>query len=397
MTGFLYRIKHKFSEYYGILIRALVSVHRRNNYLIVYGGALDLFIDNAKHLFILNHKALPEYQHVWLTKKDDVVQRLRNMGFKVERSDSRKGRRLLYQAGIVIYDNDINDFANYDLSEGALRFELWHAVQGVKYIGKIKSDPPQPYIQELNFKEKYIKKHLFGDYALATSTSLKSVMSAAFEVPIDNSVVADQQRSHTLFMTSEELDNFVEKYESVEGQQVFYELKKETRKKIIYMPTFRDADPGYIYKAIPDWEAFNSFLYKNDLVLYLKVHRVTPLPQGFAFSNIKVLDNGLDIYPLLPLFDRLITDYSSIMYEFALLRKPIIIYDYDLDDYATESRHVFKSFIELLKVLSEAKNYKDLERLILTRDSEIKQIPLDNYFDCPGDYSCIYDLIKSRL
>jgi CDP-glycerol glycerophosphotransferase len=298
---------------------------------------------------------------------------------------------------MVIYDYRIDEFACHELLEGAVRFELWHGVNAVKKVGQIRTDSPEPYVITSAFHYKYIHDHIFGDYVLAPSRSLSNVMSAAFHVPLKNIIISDQPRCHTLYMTKMELDDFVVKYEDAIGVRMYKELKAESRQKVIYMPTFRDANPKYIYKAIPDWDEFNSFLKTNNIVLYLKVHRVTPLPTGLGYSNIQILDNSLDIYPLLPLFDRLITDYSSIMFDFALMHKPVIIYDFDIEEYATKSRYVFKGFIELLKSLSEAKNYQELTSLMLTSDASIKPFPTSRYYDCPGDISSIINFITTRL
>ena len=46
-----FRVKRKILNIKSNLLRAIVSLHKRDNNLIVYGGALDLFIDNAKHLY----------------------------------------------------------------------------------------------------------------------------------------------------------------------------------------------------------------------------------------------------------------------------------------------------------------------------------------------------------
>lgn len=374
-------------------MRALISIHKRDKSLIVYGGALDLFIDNVKHLFILNQKALPEYRHVWLTRSNIVLKRIKEMGFEAIMSNTREGQRLLYRAGMVIYDNRIDEFANHELSEGAVRLELWHGVTCVKMIGSIHTDSPEPYVISSKFKEKFIQNHIYGDYVLATSHKLRNTMSAAFQIPVEKTIVADQPRNHVLYMNSQELDSFVEKFEDFDGKKLYNELKSETRQKVIYMPTFRDANPNYIFEAIPDWNEFNCFLRENDIVFYLKVHRITPLPTNLNYSNIRVIDNGLDIYPILPLFDRLVTDYSSIMFDYSLIEKPIIIYDFDLDEYAHKSRNVFVSFYNLLEGLSEAKTYRDLKRLLLVSDSDIKVLPFSDYYDCPGDRKAIYDFI----
>ena len=381
------RFKRKIIEYYLVLLRAIISTHKRDKKLIVYGGALDLFIDNAKHLFIINNQSMPQYRHVWLTRSNEVLERVRSLGFEAELSDSKIGRNILYHAGMVIYDNRIDEFASHNLASGAIRFNLWHGIPG-KRIGLIKTDPPKPYSLQSAFKYKYLMKHTYGDYVLTTSKNMVATMSAAFEVLSKDIIVSDQPRNHVFYMTPQELDGFLGKYGDEKEKRLYNELKNEKRQKVIYMPTFRDADPEYIYKAIPDWDDFNSFLGCNNIVLYLKVHRVTPLPQGLNYSNIRVIDNSLDIYPILPLFDRLITDYSSIMFDYALMRKPIIIYDYDLESYVANSRNVFKSFRNLLKKLSEAKGYDELKRLMTKIDSTIERFPL------LGRFTCVTSIIK---
>ena len=51
------------------------------------------------------------------------------------------------------------------------------------------------------------------------------------------------------------------------------------------------------------------------------------------FSNIKFYTTQGDIYPVLKYIDILITDYSSIAYDFLLLDRPIIFFDYDREIY----------------------------------------------------------------
>lgn len=49
------------------------------------------------------------------------------------------------------------------------------------------------------------------------------------------------------------------------------------------------------------------------------------------------MDKRLDIYPLLPFVDVLITDYSSIYYDFLLLNKGILLYPFDKERFIENS------------------------------------------------------------
>lgn len=160
------------------------------------------------------------------------------------------------------------------------------------------------------------------------------------------------------------------------------------------MPTFRDKKPNYIDEAIPNWKELDEVLKKNNNILYLKVHRMTPTPKGEALSNIVILDNSLDIYPLLPLFDCLISDYSSIMSDFGLLKRPVVLYAYDLDDYISHSRPVFKRFWDVYERLSILKSFDDLKSLISNKELPASYFPVDTYYDCPQDIEATKRLIE---
>ncbi|HZK61167.1 MAG TPA: CDP-glycerol glycerophosphotransferase family protein, partial [Anaerovoracaceae bacterium] len=55
-------------------------------------------------------------------------------------------------------------------------------------------------------------------------------------------------------------------------------------------------------------------------------------------KNIIFLPNGFDIYEILSLCDILITDYSSIFFDFLPFNRPIVFYPYDLKTYQTSAR-----------------------------------------------------------
>src|SRR5690606_23122718 len=104
-------------------------------------------------------------------------------------------------------------------------------------------------------------------------------------------------------------------------------LDADGARTILYAPTWRDgaADPA---APTPDqWDAIAVWLEQNDAVLYLRAH---PLGAGdyaagpARSSRIRMLgsDRVRDVNAVLPEFDVLLTDYSSIAFDFALLGKP---------------------------------------------------------------------------
>ena len=376
-------------------VSQLIRLVPRKRNRIVYGGSLDLFIDNAKHLFILNNEQMPDVHHIWLSNNKNTLHQVQALGFCAVRSKSLKGLYLMLTARMIIFDNMINDFSYHTLSSGAIRLELWHGVPYCKHIGISRTDNPVPFQRKLAQRFNYMDEHLHGDICISPSEKARVIFSASFCIPIESIILSDYPRCRFLYMTSEEINNFVKQYEPISTQRLFSSINSETRKKVLYMPTFRDADPNYISKAIPNWAEFNEFLESNDILIYLKVHRMTPIPH-MSYSNIIILDNALDVYPIMPLFDMLITDYSSIMYEFALLHKPIVLYTFDMDLYIKYSRNIYSSFINQLKELSNVSDYKSLEYILSSPGKSIKPFPTDTYFDFANHIENLILFIKDN-
>jgi CDP-glycerol glycerophosphotransferase (TagB/SpsB family) len=115
-----------------------------------------------------------------------------------------------------------------------------------------------------------------------------------------------------------------------------YKFAKEkfgTAHKIaLYMPTHRESSKA---AKIPlNFEELNTFLAQNDTTLIVKLHHfVQELYAHKNYSNILFHNTHGDVYPLLKYTNILITDYSSVYFDFLLLGRPIIFFDYDKEEY----------------------------------------------------------------
>ena len=375
------------------LKRFLISLLPRDKHLIVYGGAWDLLIDNAKHQFILNNENISIYKHVWLSKKRQNVNYIRQHGFWAEMSNSLRGRFFLLRAGFVIFDDSISYFANSLLAVGAIRINIWHGIP-VKMLGHSSKD--EDYISCNSHDRWHIIRDacVMGDYCVCPSTNVIRYLSYSFQIPPEKIVIGNYPRNRFFFMSEEERENYVVKYESDEYYETYKYIKNLKVRKIVYMPTFRDKNKYYINEAISDWVFLNNACMQAGTVLFVKVHRVTPLPETSEFSNIIILDNDMDVYPMLPLFDMLITDYSSIMFDFSLLNKKILLYPYDMEQYRMQSRPLYNYYYDLLHELSSVYNFDDFVNSMSVDFESIKSFPSNKYVDKPNDFSGVQKLIE---
>jgi CDP-glycerol glycerophosphotransferase len=113
-------------------------------------------------------------------------------------------------------------------------------------------------------------------------------------------------------------------------------------KNILYAPTFR---PGGKVRFFPfadfDYAELSGFLLKNEISVFLRTHpnfedeiesKLLAMPNVHLFSGRKYIE----IMDYLNVFDLLVTDYSSIYFDYLLLDRPIIFLPYDYDDYNAE-------------------------------------------------------------
>lgn len=175
-------------------------------------------------------------------------------------------------------------------------------------------------------------------------------------------------------------------------------LDVKNKRVILYMPTYRETKHGLINgdakgynlfscKALME-EEFNNFLKELNSVLVIKPHPFE-MKKEFShltspgFENIFILDDpqlrkcNQDLYEVLNAIDILITDYSSIYFDFLLLQRPIIFVPFDLKEYETNRGLLVEPYefwapgpkcytlaqlkVEILKCLND-KNYFHNER-----------------------------------
>ncbi|BBN97865.1 CDP-glycerol glycerophosphotransferase family protein [Sporolactobacillus terrae] len=150
----------------------------------------------------------------------------------------------------------------------------------------------------------------------------------------------------------------------------------KNKKVYLYMPTWR-GEVGKVsnnnLKLLEDLQAISENLKSNEL-FFVKLHPFQSDINLEEFSNIQQIPNGYELYEFLTAIDTLITDYSSIMYDFMNTGREILIYAYDKEAYY-QSRGAYEdindypfplahNIQELIKLLSgnELPNYASLRQ-----------------------------------
>lgn len=126
-------------------------------------------------------------------------------------------------------------------------------------------------------------------------------------------------------------------------------LSGDPRKVLLYAPTFRDDNrPGQHWKHNLELDVHRMCEeFGDEYVLVLRLH---PLVRQGMPKNLPREDFLIDAakYPdvseLLLISDALITDYSSIFFDYAALQRPILFFTYDLENYRDQLRGFYLDF-----------------------------------------------------
>ncbi|UUU22584.1 bifunctional glycosyltransferase/CDP-glycerol:glycerophosphate glycerophosphotransferase [Streptomyces sp. DSM 40750] len=117
------------------------------------------------------------------------------------------------------------------------------------------------------------------------------------------------------------------------------------KKILLYAPTFRHH--GQRRFTLPfDVERFAE-TFGDEYVLLVRAHYLNHvvLPPSVRGRVIDVSAHH-DVTPVLALADALITDYSSVMFDYALLDRPMLFFTYDYEEYVHEGRGTYFDLLE---------------------------------------------------
>lgn len=152
---------------------------------------------------------------------------------------------------------------------------------------------------------------------------------------------------------------------------------KSAKTVYMYAPTFRgnNALTAYFPFDKVDLNAFGKYLRKTNSVLIVKMHpfvkRPIEIPEEYKDIIIDA-SSYREVNDILFIIDVLITDYSSIIYETSLLKKPMLFYAFD-QKYYEATRDFFEPYDDLVpgKICN---NFDDLMTALENKDYEFEKM-----------------------
>lgn len=226
---------------------------------------------------------------------------------------------LLARCKYVFLNDNFMPMAYLNFNKAAVVVQLWHAEGAFKRFGL---DIPQT--EEIRKREIAANSRL--SYVVCSSEGIADVYASAFGV----------KREQVLSLGSPRADVLLNSTDAQKLRAEFEEKYPQSKNKkiVLYAPTFRDGQSDKEFLSLFDGAAFRDALGEK----YFLIVRLHPQLHG---EIRPICDADVTDYPsvneLTLLSDVLITDYSSICMDFALLGKPCVFFAPDLDFY-TEKR-----------------------------------------------------------
>ena len=303
-----------------------------------FGSFRGAFNDNAKYLFIHVMEQMPDIDCAWLSVNRTTVRTIKEKGLKAYHVLSPAGIWFALRAKCWFFNAYSSDIM-FCLSGGAKLVNLWHGLPLKRIEFDIESGILADRFVKKTLKERYFHPEVFKrpDYVVSSTELFSEVFARSFRIPLERCLNLGLARNEILTWPEEKRRTFIDRYESAETLDLIGQMGNFDR-VFVYMPTWRDSQNDFVTAGF-DFKAMEEVLSENNALLLIKPHANTFIDPVIlnGLAHIKLLPSTLDIYPVLPYTDVLITDYSSVMYDYILMeKKDVILYLFDKEEYVNE-------------------------------------------------------------
>ncbi|MET4781795.1 CDP-glycerol glycerophosphotransferase family protein [Glaciihabitans sp. UYNi722] len=307
--------------------------------------------EGSLELFRFARAANPLLGLTWLALDTEELADAAALGIPAVLKSSRRGLWLTLRARVIVVTHGFGDANRYG-TRGAFVVQLWHGIP----LKLIQLDSPVTTSSGIFSRISRLRGILRRAYQRGYRGI--SLMPAASELVASRLQTAFGLESGRIAVTGDPRDDVLSRgtaddRSAIARAQLFagLGLDRDSRARtLLYSPTWRDgaADPGA--PTAEEWTRIGEYLEASGSLLVVRPHPhgVGDYAAGFGVSDRIVLLSSSaqpDVTPILPAVDLLITDYSSIAFDFSLTGGPILFLAPDEDSY-TASRGLYEPYRE---------------------------------------------------
>ena len=275
---------------------------------------------------------------VWLVGSPREARDAARRGIPYAPKGSLRGFWITARAGVVVVTHGFGDVNRYAVSD-AFIVQLWHGIP-LKRIGLDSAETVRSGILP---RSKVVRSVLSGMYRgaahrirvlPAASHLVRGRLESAFGLSDERVPVTGEPRVDVLSQGTPETRRSAARAAIAEAAGP----TDPADRLVLYAPTWRDGAPDPAVPSAEEWQRLVDVLGRHHAVLLVRSH---PLGAGhyappFPTERVLGLSSEVvpDVTPLLPGLDALVTDYSSLAFDAALVPLPVVYLAPDVDSYA---------------------------------------------------------------
>ena len=315
----------------------------KKNKIIFWNTDFKKYGCNPKYITEYLLKQKDEYEIIWVFSKNnnaDVPSSVRKINFR-----SLRYLYELHTSKIIITNSRIRKDFYFFKRKSQIYIQTWHSSLRLKKIEKdAENTLNKDYIKDAKIDSKKC------DYLISASKKSTEIFKTAFWY---NGKILETgtPRGDFLVNNSEFIKNKIKK-----------SLKISKEKKILlYAPTFRNNEKKDTYSF--DFDKIIQILqekYKKEWVILYRLHPNITQKKCITHKNVYDVSSYNDMQELIISSDILVTDYSSTMFDAALIKKPCFLLIRDLEEYLKNERKFYFNIEELpFEIAKSSKELKE--------------------------------------
>lgn len=306
----------------------------RNPDLWVFGSAFGP-ADGALALLRSAQRHNPDLRTVWLVGTPEQAQAAERLGLTWVAKDSADGFDLTAQARVLAITHGFGDVNRYAVN-GATIAQLWHGSP----LKKLHADSPAALALGPLTRSRVAQAAMRRAYQRGTSRIgllpvaadvFQPHMCSAFALTPAQVRVLGEPRTDVLFQG-----------DAPERRAASRALLSAAlgdlgdRRIVLYAPTWRDGEPDPGIPTDRQWRRIEQYCQQSGSILLVRPHPLGVGAYRYASDHVRLAPAGLlpESMPLLWGVDTLVTDYSSMLFDFAVTGGPMLFLAPDLEHYA---------------------------------------------------------------
>lgn len=243
---------------------------------------------------------------------------------------------IMSRAEIILMDNAFMPMSYFKIRRETAVLQLWHGTGSIKKFGQDSNTG------RVKLLEKKINSNI--DYLFVNSDLLVEEYAGAFGIDRNKVYATGLPRTDWLLKFINDNDKSQKQNEIKNKISMVYNIVLSGKKIILYAPTFRDDEVNNPKLHVDILKLLSKL--DDDSIIFLRLHPFVSM----AFSHKNISDRVVnvsdysDLNELMAVSDGLITDYSSLIFDYCVLDRPMYFFADDIVDFGLNGRGFYLDY-----------------------------------------------------